>query len=203
MEKEKIKLITENSNQSVSEEFVLEQEKIKQKVLNSCKNDNSIIEYLDVLKIEYERDLSKRQSWQSRAGIILTVLSAICVFVLDKVNFSEVIKLFSAQLTFLVLIKILSGICVYIFFILSLIFSIKTIGVTPLAVFDTETITDFDLGKVNIEGAINIVHGYKKIMKTNRVISQKTVKHLKKAYIFMMIAVVSISVYINIPINVK
>lgn len=83
---------------------------------------NSIAEYLEVLKIEYERDLTKRQSWQNRAGMILTVLSAICVFVLDKVKISDVLKLTSETMTFIILIKILAGSCVHISFLLSLFF---------------------------------------------------------------------------------
>lgn len=158
---------------------------------------NSIAEYLEVLKIEYERDLTKRQSWQNRAGMILTVLSAICVFVLDKVKIEDILKFASEALSFIILIKILAGSCVYIFFLLSLFFSIKTIGVASLASYNIDSIEDYDLGRPQIAGSINIIHGYKTIIQTNREISKKTVAHLKKAYIFMVISVISIAIYMN------
>lgn len=54
-----------------------------------------------------------------------------------------------------------------------------------------DSIEDYDLGKPQIVGSINIIHGYKTIIQTNREISKKkTVAHLKKAYIFMVFAVI-------------
>lgn len=119
-----------------------------------------VSDYLDVLKTEYERDLTKWQSWQSRAGMIITVLSAICVFVLEKVKIADIRECIGQPFTSSLLLKFISGILVYIGFGVSFFYCIKTIAVKNHGVYNTDLIDESKLGKPRIQACIEIINDY-------------------------------------------
>lgn len=86
--------------------------------------------YLDVLLKELEMERNKKQSLENRAGFIITILCALSLFIFDKVSLSTLIcDAKTIPLTFIVLIKIISGIGVYVTFFISLVTSIRIISV--------------------------------------------------------------------------
>ena len=55
--------------------------------------DTAIVEYLEIVKSEYETERNKKQSFENRAGLIMALLGAICIFLFEKVNLRDVIHL--------------------------------------------------------------------------------------------------------------
>lgn len=90
-------------------------------------SDTAIAEYLDIVKSEYENERNKKQSFENRAGLIMALLGAICIFLFEKVRLKEVFSLMVVPLTFLDFIKIISGVAVYIGFLFTMIMIMKTI----------------------------------------------------------------------------
>ena len=48
--------------------------------------ETAILEYLDIVKSEYETERNKKQSFENRAGLIMALLGAICIFLFEKVG---------------------------------------------------------------------------------------------------------------------
>ena len=90
-------------------------------------SDTPIVEYLEIVKSEYENGRNKKQSFENRAGLIMALLGAICIFLFEKVQLKEVFSLMVVPLTFLDFVKIISGVAVYIGFLFTMIMIMKTI----------------------------------------------------------------------------
>lgn len=105
--------------------------------------DTAILEYLDIVKSEYEIERNKKQSFENRAGLIMALLGAICIFLFEKVKLNDVFSFTTLPLNFLTLIKILSGLSVYVGFLFTMIMIIKTITVNQHNNFEVKSIDEY------------------------------------------------------------
>ena len=102
--------------------------------------DTAIAEYLDIVKSEYETERNKKQSFENRAGLIMALLGAICIFLFEQVRLKEVFALMASPLTFVNLLQIISGLTVYGGFLFTLIMIINTITVKQHNNFEVKSI---------------------------------------------------------------
>ena len=100
--------------------------------------ETAILEYLDIVKNEYETERNKKQSLENRAGLIMALLGAICIFLFEKVKLNDIFSLATLPLNFLILTKILSGLTVYAGLLFTMIMIIKTIAVINIIILKSK-----------------------------------------------------------------
>ncbi|MDC4251942.1 hypothetical protein M3X99_13080 [Clostridium perfringens] len=161
--------------------------------------DNVVtLEYFDVIKNEYEIERNKKQSFESRASLIITILGAICVFVFDKINFSQLYEISQKPLYLLGLVKIIIGITVYLSFITTVILLVKAINVDKYENFEVNNIDEKLMLENKVEGIMRLVLTYKKIILNHRSINEKKAKNLRYSFLGIIITILSIVIYINL-----
>lgn len=176
------------------EENKKEEEKSDKSKIDEC----SINEFLEIIKKEYENERAKKQSFETRAGFIITFVSAIFAFVMDKVKFNDIQQIINKPIYFLGLIKIIIFILIYIIFCWTLYASIKVIYTKEHKVFEVEKIKATELGMRKFKGLLKIVELYKVIIKDHREKNNIRAKFLNYAFLGIAIELALISLYINL-----
>lgn len=171
---------------------------IEEQILKIPIDETSALDCLDVMKQEYERERNKRQSFETRAGLIITILAALCIFIFDRVNISDIIHLMTAPCSFLVFARILSGWTIYISFILSLYFVVKTVKVKEYCNLDVLAINEYFMGKPRIQGVIELTNAYRKITAQHRSVNNINAQSLQRSIFWVSIAILAIIIYINL-----
>lgn len=172
----------------------------KEKVLSTVKIENTCIrEYLEIVKEEYQIERGKRQSFESRAGIIITILTALCIFMFDKIQMSNIIGLMAQeQCSFFDFLQIITGVVAYGGFMVALLYALKTITIRKYSNFNVAAIREERMAKPVIEGCIELVNSYKSIIINHRDENEKSAKYLKKSYISIFVSIIAIIIYVNI-----
>ena len=57
-----------------------------EQVCEFTQENTAILEYLDAVKHEYDCEAEIKTSFENRAGVLLTLLGAVCIFLFDKVK---------------------------------------------------------------------------------------------------------------------
>lgn len=139
--------------------------------------------YLDILLKEYEMERNKKQSLETRAGLVITILCALSVFIFDKVPLSDLVN-YSKNLpfTFLTFLKTLIGYLVYISYGIALGFSMNVIGINILydIKLDWKSETLYQDKNTTIT---TFVHQYLQVVLKNRKVNNLKARRLPKAYI--------------------
>lgn len=177
-----------NTNQSDKKKFLSQ----------VCIENTCILDCLEVVQNEYDIERNKRQSFETRSGIVVTILAALCIFVFEKVNIPEILTLLTEPCTFLLALKILSGVAVYLGFIVSLVFAIKTVNVKEFDNFDVTQIKESLMGTPRIEGVIRLTMAYREIIIQHRNVNKKNADSLKRALIWVFVTFTSLVIYINL-----
>lgn len=174
----------------------------REQVLSTIKIEQTCIkEYLEIVKEEYQIERGKRQSFESRAGIIITILTALCAFVFEKIKIKNIIELMmQKQCSFLNLLQIITGIVAYGAFMIALLYALKTINVRKYSNFNVAAIKEERIAKPVIAGCIELINNYKTIILDHRKENEKKAKYLKKAYISIFVSIIAIIIYVNIII---
>lgn len=144
-------------------------------------DDTAIKEYFEIVNIEYQNERNKKQSFESRAGLLLTLLSAICIFYFQSIKIKDVVLLFNQTLTFALLIKIISGIMIYVLFVLTFIAIIKTIATKRHNNFDVNNINEALLAEKKMDALARLIFTYCTIIKQHREINESRAKWYKIA----------------------
>lgn len=171
---------------------------VEDQVLRIPIDETSALDCLDVMKQEYERERSKRQSFETRAGLIITILAALCIFIFDRVNISDIIHLMTVPCSFLIFARILSGGTIYISFILSLYFVVKTVKVKEYCDLDVLAINEYFMGRPRIQGVIELTNAYRKITAQHRSVNNINAQSLQRSIFWVSIAILAIIIYINL-----
>lgn len=171
---------------------------VEDQILGIPIDETSALDCLDVIKQEYERERNKRQSFETRAGLIITILAALCIFIFDRVNISDIIHLMTGPCSFLVFARILSGWTIYISFILSLYFVVKTVKVKEYCNLDVLAINEYFMGKPRIQGVIELTNAYRKITTQHRSVNNINAQSLQRSIFWVSIAILAIIIYINL-----
>lgn len=156
------------------------------------------VEYLEVVKNEYSFERGKRQSFEARAGLIITIIGALFVFLFDKVKLKHVLGLMNKPLSMISFLEIIAGFLVYIGAIYTVFMFMKAIKVELYKNYDVESIEDSELIEDRVTGALKIIITYKDIIKQHRKINNKKAKNLDNAFKGLLLTLISLVLYINL-----
>ena len=170
----------------------------KTEMLKISVDKTSAFECLDIMIKEYEQERSKRQSFESRSSIIITVVAALSIFVLERVHISEIFGIISSDsLSFSQLVRIVSGTGVYLGFVLTLCFIIKTVRVEKIIALDVKQVNEKLIGKPRLEGITKLIITYREIILQHRELNEKKAQALRQAFIWLVVSIISVAVFVN------
>lgn len=158
----------------------------------------SLTECLNVAIHEYDLERNKKQSFDNRAGIIITVFAAISIAIYDKISISGIILDMNTTLTFLIFIKIVLGIAVYLGLIISLVFAICIISVKNTKNFDVKIINTEMIYSAKIDSVSRMLEIYLKLVNKHRKENEQHAKKLACSQWFMLISIIATMVYLSI-----
>lgn len=160
--------------------------------------DTAIAEYLDIVKSEYETERNKKQSFENRAGLIMALLGAICIFLFEQVQLKKVFALMIDPLTFVNLLQIISGLTVYGGFLFTLIMITKTIAVKQHNNFEVKSIDETLLAEQRIIALCKVIFTYRDIIIQHRELNEKRAKTFRKSLYGMAVTLVAVIIYITV-----
>lgn len=160
--------------------------------------DTAIEEYLDIVKSEYETERNKKQSFENRAGLIMALMGAICIFLFEKVQLKEVFSLMTVPLTFLDFAKILSGLAVYICLLFTMLMIIKTITIKQHDNFEVRSINEALLGEQRLTALCKIIFTYRDIIVQHRTLNEFRAKDFRKSLYSISATLIFVIIYLTI-----
>lgn len=161
-------------------------------------NNTAIVEYLEIVRSEYETERNKKQSFENRAGLIMALLGTICIFLFEKVKFQDLVPLMTTSLTFVELTKIISGLAVYACFAFTLVMIVLTITVKPHNNFEVKNIDEALLGEQRLVALCKIIFTYKSIILQHRELNEKRASAFRKSVYGICATLVSTIIYISL-----
>ncbi|MBQ9112006.1 MAG: hypothetical protein IJY08_00320 [Clostridia bacterium] len=186
------------ANDIPSSENKTEEQSVEQipKLAEVC--DTAMAEYLEIVRSEYEIERNKKQSFENRAGLIMALVGAICIFLFEKVQLKEIFALMTAPLTFIDLTKIVSGLVVYGSFLFTIIMSIKTISVNKHNNFEVKRIDEELLSEQRAAALSRVIFTYRDIIVQHRELNEKRAKAFRKSLYGMAVTLVAVIIYITL-----
>lgn len=172
------------------------------KILQTKKEDRqlfdftSISECLDVAMHEYDLERSKKQSFDNRAGIIITVFVAIVIAIYDKIPVAEIFSSMSKPITFMLLIKIILACIVYLGLLLSFVFSVRVISVKQSENFDIKIVDSDFISSAKIQSVVKLLEIYLNLVLIHRENNENTARKLACSQWSMIISIISIIIYL-------
>lgn len=158
----------------------------------------SLEPYFTLVQNEYSRERDRKQSLETRGGVIITVVTALFAFLVKEINIKEIFELCTKQLTFLMLLQVIVGFAIYISFFICVYFSFRTIATGIYAYFDVSIITPEVLGhKKNLE-MLDIIKTYKKVILNHRENNEIKAICLGRAIKSIVACAISTCIYMNI-----
>ncbi len=161
-------------------------------------NDTAMVEYLDIVKSEYENERNKKQSFENRAGLIMALSGAICIFLFEKVQLKDVFSLMVLPLTFLDLITIISGLAVYIGFLFTMLMIIKTIIVKQHHNLEVKNINETLVVEQRIVALCKLIFTYRDIILQHRDLNEKRAKAFRNSLYGILVTLISVIIYITL-----
>lgn len=192
------KTLQESSNQNGIESRTVKQEEVSiNERADAIFTDTVINEYLDVVRGEYEIERNKKQSFENRAGLILALVGAMCIFVFEQINLKTIFLLIGEPLTFITLLRIISGVGVYVGFALTFVNVVRTINVKQHENFEVKSIDEELLGQPRTVALVQIIFTYRDIVAQHRTMNEKRAKTLRYSLYGIVVALIAIVVYIT------
>lgn len=143
--------------------------------------NTAILECLEVVMSEYKIERDKKQSFETRAGIIMALLGATCGIFFKTIKLNNIIHLFFIPLSFINLIKILSVLFVYGGLIFTIIMVMKTIITKQHNNFNVICIKDELINQQRFESLRNITFAYREIILQHRDLNEKRANAFKNS----------------------
>lgn len=157
----------------------------------------SLSECLTVAMHEYDLERNKKQSFDNRAGIIITIFAAIGITLHDKIPITELIEQMSQPLTFLILLDIIMGCLVYVSLISSLIFAVSIVAVKGTNNFNISIINGDFISSAKIDSVSKLVETYLNLVRNHRKKNGLIAKRLAYSQWAMIFSIVLILVYLT------
>ena len=172
--------------------------RIKKYKLNRETYLGSLEPYFRLIKNEYRLEMDRKHSIETRGNIVITLILALTAFIFQKVEVAYILILLPLPLTFLLLVKIITGFLIYFSLICSSVFGFKTIFTALYATFELSAISEQSLGNRKNKELVNIITTYRDIISENRKINDKKAKTFEYSIIFIIICLVSTFIFLNI-----
>jgi uncharacterized integral membrane protein len=194
-----VKEIGDKSLHEISEDNSLNidpfEEKLKDKALYDL---TAIGECLDVSIHEYDLERNKKQSFDNRAGLIITVLTAIIIAIYDKIPFKDIFSMARLPLTFILLAKIIITVLIYMLIVFSFYFAIRIIFVKITENFDIKIINGDFAGEAKIDSVAKLLEIYLNLTVIHRRKNEVFAEQLTKSQGAMIISIILIIAYLNL-----
>lgn len=158
----------------------------------------SLEPYFDLIQNEYARERERKQSLETRSGIIITVATGMFSYLFNSIKIKIIFQLFADVLTFFSLLKIVSGMLIYVSFFACILFSFKTINTSVHSYFDISIITPEILGHQKNFEMIDIITAYKEVVLNHRNNNEEKAKFLRLSIRSIVVCAISTCVYINL-----
>lgn len=136
-------------------------------------SETAIDKCLDILQSEYIIERNKKISFESRAGIILALIGTFCVFLLENVEISEIFALIEMPLTFQSLVKIVSGILMYLCLLVSLGASLYILVAKKILNFEVNSMNDEFMLLQRETAMKELINAYRGIISHHRMVNNK------------------------------
>jgi hypothetical protein len=160
-------------------------------------SDTMLLEYLDVVRNEYDVERDKKQGFESRAGMLLTLLAAIAVYTVNEVPLKDIISLVNEQLTFWLVAAIVSGFLVYVVLIVSVIMLVKIIKIRAHAAIEIKDIDVDLLNEQKIPALHSLIFTYRDIVQQHRELNAERAKYFTRTLNSILSLLVLVFVYIT------
>lgn len=160
-------------------------------------DETAIMEYLEIVQREYEIERNKKQSFENRVEIVMALMGAICIFLFEKVKLCDIISIMNIPLTFMQLVKIISGLAVYVGFLVTMITLIMTIAVKQHNNFEIKSIDETLLGEKRLIALCKIIFTYRDIIIQHRDLNEKRANAFKISLYGACATIVAIIIYVN------
>lgn len=154
----------------------------------------AINDYLEVINNEYGVEREKRQSFEARATLIMTILAAICVFIFGSNEIKTSLYSISRPLFFTEALKIILIIIMYLSFAYTIITTLSSVWVMKYDNIDFSNAEKF-LKESRIMAKYRIFASYVKLIDNHRSVNKKKVKNLRRAFIGLTILLASLMIY--------
>ncbi|MBZ4646717.1 MAG: hypothetical protein JG777_2206 [Clostridia bacterium] len=158
----------------------------------------SISECLNVAMNEYNLERNKKQSFDNRAGIIITVFAAIIISIYDKIPITEIIADMYRPLTFALLLQIITGCLIYISLISSFAFAVRIIVVKSSENFDIRIINNELIYAAKIDSVSKFLEIYLNLVYMHRKNNESVARLLALSQWTMIISIILILIYLTI-----
>lgn len=160
--------------------------------------DTAIDECLSVVKSEYETERNKKQSFEIRVGLIMTLAGSLMLVFLGQIQLKDVFPLMTDILTFINLIKIIAGWLVYLGFGYTMWMLVKTINVKPHDNFAVHLIDESLLKEQRTLVLKRIIFTYRDLILQHRTINEKRAESFKRSLYSILVTFISGIVYITL-----
>ena len=154
--------------------------------------ETTIQEYFEVVQKEYEYERNKKQSFENRAGIVLTAVGGILVFILERVPIKEVFLTSNFGL------KDLVAILVYCGFVVTFFNLYRVIKVDKHDTLDIYEINNQLMIKDRVNGTASIVLTDVNVIKSHRVLNNTRGAAFNKALVVLMWSLIFVAIYMNL-----
>jgi hypothetical protein len=175
----------------------MENNEIKDSSEENVKDKVSKQEILELVINEYRLERKKRENFEVRTGIIMSLIGVILVCMFDKLSFSKLSSLMKQYITFPLFIKIISGYASYICIGISLLF-----GYMVLRTVKQKNISiDSLINSYNRNGCLyydDLISNYSKIIKEHGNLNEKRAKKYKYMLFFSIVAIGLMILYLII-----
>lgn len=155
----------------------------------------AINEYLDIVRSEYDNERRKKESFENRAYIVMSLVGALCVFVLEKITLGDILSLFTISMTFSVFLKIITGIFVYTSIIVAIIYFFRILATRKHDNFEVKNIDESLMSIDRMDSLAKLIKTYRDIILQHRDLNEARAKWFKKSLIFSFSSIIAISLY--------
>lgn len=161
-------------------------------------SNTAIPEFYDIVKSEYENEKNKKQSFENRAGIVLALIGTVSVLLFEQIKLNEILELMNDNITFFILIKIVSGLLIYLGFIYTTVMIISTINVKKHLNFEVKDIDESTLTEKRVFALSNIIIVYRDIIIQHRELNENRAKAYRRSLYGVLVILFSIMIYLSI-----
>lgn len=154
--------------------------------------------YLEVLKKEYDLELAKKQSLETRAGFIFAFIATISTFLFDKVKLNFLLYTVTTVQSLIINLKVIAGLGIYLTLGFIIYKTIKIITAGNHNAFNIDLITDERFSERHKDELMIIIQTYKDIIAQHRSRNEERAKFLTYTLYAILILLILIAIYFSI-----
>ena len=151
--------------------------------------------YFTLVQNEYTYEKNRKQSLESRSGVVLSVLAVIISLVFERIKVKIVFPKLADCLTLFSLFQVVLGLCIYFSLFFCVFYSLKTIFISSYAAYNINNISPTALGNPKNKELVTIITTYRDIIKEHRLNNEKKAKTLSKSIISLVVCFFSLLLY--------